>query len=120
MCDVRRLELVDDLYGADGYDVLETVADEVPDEVTTAMVVGHNPTMAQVAFLLQAEGADEVRFPTSGIGVFELDVDSWAELDGGTRPTRWRRTPATDRCGDELVEVRACRRPSGDGRDSVS
>ena len=83
MCDVRRLELVDDLYSADGYEVLETVADEVPDEVTTAMLVGHNPTMAEVAFLLQSEGADEVRFPTSGIGIFELDVDSWAELEAG-------------------------------------
>ena len=51
--------------------------------LTTAMLVGHNPTMAEVAFLLQSEGADEVRFPTSGIGIFELDVDSWAELEAG-------------------------------------
>ena len=62
MCDVRRLELVDDLYSADGYEVLETVAEQVPDEVTTAMLVGHNPTMAQLAFLL-GEGADEAAFP---------------------------------------------------------
>lgn len=83
VCDVRRLELVDDLYGADGYEVLEIVADQVPDDVTTAMVVGHNPTMAEVAFLLQGEGADEVRFPTSGIGIFELDVASWSDLEAG-------------------------------------
>ena len=37
----------------------------------------------EVRALLQTEGADEVRFPTSGIGVFELDVDSWAELEAG-------------------------------------
>lgn len=83
LCDVRRVELVDDLYGADGYDVLEIVASRTPDEVSTAMVVGHNPTMAQVGFLLQGDGADEVRFPTSGIGVFGLDVDTWADLDEG-------------------------------------
>ena len=83
VCDVRRLELVDDLYEADGYEVLETVADQVPDDVTTAMVVGHNPTIAQTAFLLQGEGADEVRFPTSGIGIFRLDVGSWADLEEG-------------------------------------
>ncbi len=83
LCGVRRVEFVDDLYGADGYEVLDILAAEVPDDVRTAMVVGHNPTMAQVAALLQGEGADEVHFPTSGVGVFGLDVDSWADLEEG-------------------------------------
>ena len=83
LADIRRLEFVDDLYGADGYEVLEILASHVPDDVSTAMVVGHNPTMEQVGYLLQGEGGDEVRMPTSGIGVFALDVDSWADLDEG-------------------------------------
>lgn len=89
LSDVRRLELVDDLYGADGYEVLDIVAATVPDGVTTAMVVGHNPTMEQVAYLLQGEGADQLRpvrparFPTSGVGVFALDVASWSDLEEG-------------------------------------
>ena len=83
LCGTRRVEFVDDLYGADGYEVLDIVASHVPDAVTTAMVVGHNPTMAEVGFLIQGEGADEVRFPTSGIGVFGLDVEVWSDLDEG-------------------------------------
>jgi phosphohistidine phosphatase len=81
LCNVRRVELVDDLYAADGYEVLDIVAAHTPDDVATAMVVGHNPTMAQVGSLLLGEGADEIRFPTSGIGVFGLDVETWADLD---------------------------------------
>ena len=80
---VRRVEFIEALYGADGYEVLDIVAETVPDDVTTAMVVGHNPTMAQVAFLLQGEGADEVRFPTSGIGVFAVEIASWSDLEEG-------------------------------------
>ncbi|HEY7042788.1 MAG TPA: histidine phosphatase family protein, partial [Nocardioidaceae bacterium] len=80
LADVRRVELVDALYGADAYAVLEIVAEQVSDDVGTVLVVGHNPTMAQLGHLLQSEGADEVRFPTSGIGVFGLDVASWADV----------------------------------------
>ncbi len=83
LCGVRRVEFIDDLYGADGHEVLDVVASEVSDEVRTAMVVGHNPTMAEVASLLQHQDADQVRFPTSGIGVFSLDVDSWSDLEEG-------------------------------------
>ncbi len=80
---VRRVELIDELYGADGYEVLDIVSAHVPDELTSAMVIGHNPAIAQLGFLIQADGAAEVRFPTSGIGAFGFDVDSWAELDEG-------------------------------------
>lgn len=81
---VRRIELIDDLYGADAYEVLDIVAANVPGDVVTAMVVGHNPTMAQVGVLLVPhDDSAEMRFPTSAIGVFGLEVDSWLDLDEG-------------------------------------
>ena len=47
------------------------------------LVVGHNPTMAMTAWLIQPEETRaETYFPTSGIAVFEIDVE-WSELDPG-------------------------------------
>ncbi len=80
---VRRVELIDELYGADGYEILDIVTAHVPDELTSAMVVGHNPAIAQFGFLIQADGAAEVRFPTSAIGAFGFDVESWVDVDEG-------------------------------------
>ena len=47
--------MLDELYGADEYDVLAICAAKVPSDAQTAMVVGHNPTMAMTAWLIQPE-----------------------------------------------------------------
>ena len=83
ICDVRRVEYVDELYLAGAEGALEIVARRTPDDVTTAMVVGENPDMEYVSEYLQGEGAVKVRFRTSGIAVFALDVTSWADLKEG-------------------------------------
>jgi len=75
--------VLDELYGADEYDVLAVCAAKVPSQTQVAMVVGHNPTMAMTAWLIQPdESRAETYFPTSGIAVFEFDVE-WSELDPG-------------------------------------
>ena len=58
----------------------------VDDEIRTLVVVGHNPTMASLATLLDdGEGDEEagnevaVGFPTSAVAVFEYDGE-WADL----------------------------------------
>ena len=61
---------------------------ELPVGATTVVVVGHNPTMASLAELLDdGEGDDDAMtalvtegFPTSAVTVFEVDGD-WADLD---------------------------------------
>ena len=83
VCDVRRLELVDDLYGADGYEVLETVADQVPDDVTTAMLVGHNPTIAQTPSCCRPRAPTRCGSRRQVSASSRLDVDSWADLEEG-------------------------------------
>ena len=76
------------LYGAGPEDVLEAVR-SVPHEAGTVMFVGHNPTAATVAYLLDDgkgdAGATEVLlegFPTSALAVFEVE-DPWTGVGGG-------------------------------------
>jgi phosphohistidine phosphatase len=75
--------VLDELYGADEYDVLALVAQHVPAGTGIAMVVGHNPTMAMTSWLVQPdEERVDTYFPTSGLAVFEVDV-AWDEVDPG-------------------------------------
>ncbi len=77
------------LYGAGPETVLDLLR-ETPSRAATAVVIGHNPTVAHLAQLLDdGEGDDEASgemalgYPTSAAAVFELDTD-WSHLDTGT------------------------------------
>ena len=87
LCDAMgsRPEVIvlDELYGADEYDVLALCAAKIPNATSRAMVVGHNPTIEMTAWLIQPEDTRaDTSFPTSGLAVFEVDVE-WAEVDAG-------------------------------------
>ena len=77
------------LYAADVDTVLDLVR-LVGDDVTTLVVLGHNPTMASLALALDdGEGDDEAgnelamgTFPTCATAVFGV-VGSWSALDHG-------------------------------------
>ncbi|WP_028660795.1 SixA phosphatase family protein [Nocardioides insulae] len=78
-----------ELYGAGPEDVVGLLH-AVPDEVTAVLVVGHNPTMAELAQLLDdGSGPEDVRrhvragFPTCASARFELS-GTWLELEFGT------------------------------------
>ncbi len=82
-----KQERPDDLYGAEPDEVLAHVR-LVADEVTSVMVVGHNPTAHALAggliSALDTEGRDLVvrrGFPTCALGVYRLDIAAWAEVD---------------------------------------
>ncbi|EWT02229.1 phosphoglycolate phosphatase [Intrasporangium oryzae NRRL B-24470] len=69
--------------------VLETVREDAG-QMATVLVVGHNPTMAQLTSLLtDGAGSREAHdalgdgFATSGLAVMRYDGD-WADLDLGT------------------------------------
>lgn len=79
---------VEGLYGADPQDVVEHLLG-VPADTGTVLVVGHNPTMEDLIWRLQADPASPWpdNLPTSGLGVLEVPV-AWADLalgaaDGG-------------------------------------
>jgi phosphohistidine phosphatase len=79
----------DGLYSAGSETALDLVR-ETDDSVEVLMVVGHNPTMASLAQLLDdgsgdsAAGREMARgFPTSALAVFAVP-GSWSELDLGS------------------------------------
>jgi phosphohistidine phosphatase len=74
------------LYSA-GPDTALDLLRRTPAEAGVLVVVGHNPTMAQLAQLLddgegdpEATNAMATGFPTSAVAVFEYDGE-WADLD---------------------------------------
>ena len=78
------------LYAA-GSDTAFDLLRETAADVTTLVVVGHNPTMASVAELVDdGEGDDDATtsmitrgFPTSALAVFAVD-GTWSDLGPGT------------------------------------
>jgi len=77
------------LYGADPDDVVDRLR-LVPDETASVMVVGHNPTLHQLAVLVDAPDDDAGRrrldegFPTAALAVIALDISSWTQLAPGS------------------------------------
>jgi phosphohistidine phosphatase len=71
---------IDDLLG---------VVRSTPSGIATVALVGHNPSMAELAFTLDdGTGHDDAReaiarsYPTSGIAVFSVAAE-WADVDAG-------------------------------------
>jgi phosphohistidine phosphatase len=54
---------------------------ELPDDCSTAMVVGHNPGLED---LLAGMIGEEEHLPTSALAKVEIDIDHWRQLDDRT------------------------------------
>lgn len=73
------------LYDATADKAMELVRETKPD-AHTLMVVGHNPTMHELATLLIAAGDIDQRvnlhqkLPTGGLVVIDFPVDSWNDI----------------------------------------
>ncbi len=77
------------LYGASASAILE-IAAALPDEVEVAMLVGHNPGMADAVAELTGSF---VEFPTCAVAECRVDVGSWGELIEGSGRLLRLRTP---------------------------
>lgn len=77
-----RLEVGDEsaLYAASARTIL-SVAAGLPDDVDVAMLVGHNPGMADAVAELTGQF---VEFPTCAIAECAVDVEAWSELIEGS------------------------------------
>ncbi|GAB2730945.1 SixA phosphatase family protein [Streptomyces bullii] len=77
------------LYAADA-DELLAVVQEVPSEVDTLLLVGHNPGLEDLVLDLSADGLDDTlervraKFPTSAIAVLSWRGAGWRDLAPGT------------------------------------
>lgn len=66
------------------------VIQQVPADVQTLLLVGHNPGMQQLAHLLAATGDLDARqalaekFPTAALAVIDFPVDGWTDVRAGT------------------------------------
>ena len=74
-------------------DELLTRLQEIPDDVSEALVVGHNPGLAELCLLLARPGGDRDRvagnLPTGAFVTLAADASSWAALEpGGTEIVR--------------------------------
>jgi phosphohistidine phosphatase len=59
----------------------------VSNKVSSAMLVGHNPGIQDLALALAAGGPAlaglREKFPTGALATLELDVERWRDLDHG-------------------------------------
>ena len=63
-----------DLYLSD-YDAYLEQVSYLPNNVETVLVIGHNPTMESLVYLLSGES---VSMPTAAIAVIQLPIDTWS------------------------------------------
>jgi phosphohistidine phosphatase len=84
----------DGLYGASAAELLSRVH-RVDDAVGTALIIGHNPGIAELTVLLTADdGGPWVAFPTAAVAVLRCSIASWAELRPGVADLERFATPA--------------------------
>jgi len=68
------------LYGAGLGDVLDLVR-ALPDEDDTVMIVGHNPTIEDVATAFCGQSP---AYPTAALGTVTFEIDHWVEAAPGS------------------------------------
>jgi phosphohistidine phosphatase len=68
-------------------EILFSVLYAIPDEVQSAMLVGHNPAMTQFVNCF----ADQLieYLPTSGVVAFEFDTKKWADIELSRPKTKY-------------------------------
>jgi phosphohistidine phosphatase len=78
-------ETLDRLYDATQRDMLAAITDTKP-EAHSLLIVGHNPTLQEVALALIASGDIDTRerlrekLPTSGLIIVDFPFDDWSKL----------------------------------------
>jgi phosphohistidine phosphatase len=81
-----QIAIEDGLYTFEARAVLDRLR-EIPDDVASAMVVGHNPAMEVATARLAADGDALERvlakYPTAGLATLDLDVETWSDVATG-------------------------------------
>ena len=81
-----QVQLLPELYGADPTQLLEILREASATDPQRLMLVGHNPGMHELALALAGSGDAAGRkaladnLPTSGLAVFDFEVDDWADV----------------------------------------
>jgi|SRR5436190_15587640 len=81
-----RVELLDELYGAEPTQLLKIVRLAEAQAPKQIMLVGHNPGMHELAMMLAGSGdkparkAIEDNLPTAGLAILDFDTDDWTDI----------------------------------------
>ena len=91
-CPAAAQDVRDDLYLAEAPDMLDMVR-SLDDKVSSVMLIGHNPGMAELALLMvgpplsiEAEARHKrlrEKFSTCSLAVIGFDVPTWRDLRAG-------------------------------------
>jgi phosphohistidine phosphatase len=85
--DDAHVELEPELYGATEDTMLERLRD-LPDDVDSVMLIGHNPGLQSLGLLLAGDGGRrrdlEKKYPTAALATLDFDGAGWAELAPGS------------------------------------
>ncbi len=74
---LERIRYDESIYAASENELLHIIA-EIDDQVTKAMLIGHNPGLTSLANLVGDSPISNI--PTSGVCCIELSVSSWKEI----------------------------------------
>ena len=86
--DSARIQVEDDLYGADGREILDQLR-KVQDQIGSVMVVGHNPALHDLAIELAGNGEESAmsqlrtKFPPGALATLDLGKSGWSQLGPG-------------------------------------
>jgi phosphohistidine phosphatase len=87
------------IYGASPADLIKRLR-KVPGSVQSVMIVGHNPTIQELAIGLAGPGGDVDRlrqkFPTAALATLKIDEKSWNKLEPGRGELVGLLTPSKD------------------------
>jgi phosphohistidine phosphatase len=84
--DALEIRIERALYGAGPAELLARLR-RVPNRASSAMLIGHNPGIQDLALGLAASGpafaALREKFPTGALATVEVEVERWRDLDDG-------------------------------------
>ena len=81
-----RVELLDELYGAEPTQLLRLIRLAEVTNPARLMLIGHNPGMHELALMLAGSGdaaakkSLEDNLPTAGLAILDFAVDDWNEV----------------------------------------
>ena len=82
----RKVELLDELYGAEPAQLLQIIRMAEVTDPARLMLIGHNPGMHELALMLAGSGdaaakkAIEDNLPTAGLAILDFEIDDWSEV----------------------------------------
>lgn len=88
--DIRTINIVYNkkLYNATAGEILKEIA-KVPDDSAEIMVIGHNPGIGQLAFILAGQGDKDVlaqiksEYPTCALTEYSFNIEKWNDIGPG-------------------------------------